>query len=156
MSMKLNLPENFQAEDAPEILDEARAVLALPPEAQLHVENVAQTKRGTRIDFTYTMSVPLENGQVYEMTDVHVEVSSRGDLKFNSHGALVAYELEPADPNQLRAMRDHVHKLIENGQIYVAQEGETVDPEQLRARGQDWYIIRDEHGNKRLCRAWMA
>ncbi len=154
--MNIVLPENFETEDAPQVLDEARPVLDLPPDAKLHVDNVARTKRGTRIDFTYTMSVPLENGELREMSDVHVEVSSRGDLKFNSHGSLVAYQVEPADQRQLRAIRDNVNKLLASGQIYVAEEGEQVDPDKLRAQGKAWYIIRDEHGNKLLCRAWMS
>lgn len=156
MEMDIVLPKDFEAEDAPEVLKQARPVLELPPDANLRVEHVAQTKRGTRIDFSYTACVSLEEKEPQEMVGVQVEVTSRGDLQFDTHGDLVAYEVQPADPRQLRAIRDHVSKLIANGQIYIAAKGELVDPEQLRAQGKDWYIRQDEHGNKYLCRAWMS
>ncbi len=49
--MELLLPKNFKAQDAPEVLKRARPVLDLPPDAELRVENVRTTSRGTRIDF---------------------------------------------------------------------------------------------------------
>lgn len=154
--MDIVLPKDFEAEDASEVLNQARPVLELPPDASLRVEHVAQTKRGTRIDFTYTACVLLDEQELEEIAGVQVEVTSRGDLEFNSHGTLVSYQVEPADPRQLRAIRDHVSKLITNGQVYIAKEGEKVDPEKLRAQGKDWYITQDELGNKYLCRAWIS
>lgn len=154
--MDIVLPKNFGAEDAPKVLNQARPVLELPPDAKLHVENVARSKRGTRIDFSYTACVALDDGDLQEISGVQVEVTSRGDLKFNAHGTLVSFAVQPTDPGQVRAIRDHVSKLIANGQIYIAAKDEQVDPEQLRAQGKDWYIKQDEHGNKYLCRAWMS
>ena len=154
--MEIVLPKNFEAEDAPEILQKARPVLELPPEAHLRVEHVARSKRGTRIDFSYTACVSLDEKELQEIDGVQVEVTSRGDLQFNAHGSLISYEVQPADPDQVRAIRDHVGKLIANGQIYFAQQGEDVDPATLRAQGKDWYITQDEHGNRHLCRAWIS
>lgn len=156
MEMDLKLPHDFDEQDAPKVLDEARPVLELPPDAKLRVENVTQTTRGTRIDFSYTMSVALEDGEVQEMGGIRVEVSSHGDLKFNARGSLIDYDVEPADPRQLRAISDHVNKLVANGQIYIARAGEQIDPDKLRAQGKDWYIVEDEHGQKRLCRALIS
>lgn len=154
--MNIVLPKDFEAADAPAVLDRARPVLELPPEANLRVENVAQTKRGTRIDFTYTASVSLDDQDSEEIAGVQVKVTSHGDLQFNAHGTLVAYEVMPADPRELHAIRDHVTKLIANGQVYIAKQGEKVDPEKLRAQGKDWYITEDEEGNKYLSRAWIS
>jgi len=154
--MDVVLPENFDARDAPKLLDKARPVLELPPDAKLRVENVTRSARGTRIDFTYTIAVALDDGELSEAAGVRVEVSARGDLKFNARGNLVGHDVEPADPRQLRAISDHVSKLVANGQIYIAKKGERVDPDKLRAQGKDWYIVEDEHGHKRLRRAWIA
>lgn len=154
--MDVVLPKNFDARDAPKLLDTARPVLQLPPDAKLRVENVTRTARGTRIDFTYTIAVPLDDGELSEAAGVRVEVSAHGDLKFNARGTLVGHDVEPADPRQLRAISDHVSKLVANGQIYIAKKGERVDPDKLRAQGKDWYIVEDEHGYKRLRRAWIS
>lgn len=154
--MEIVLPKDFEAADAPEVLQQARPVLELPPDADLRVEQVARTKRGTRIDFSYTACVALEEAELQDAAGVQVQVTSHGDLQFNARGNLVAYEVQPADPRQLRAIQDHVSKLIANGQVYIAEPGEQVDPETLRAQGKDWYITQDEHGNKQLCRAWMS
>lgn len=154
--MEIELPKDFDASDAPKVLDDARPVLELPPDAKLRVENVTQSTRGVRIDFTYTASVTLDDGELREVAGVRVEVSSRGELKFDARGTLVSHDVEPADPRQLRAISDHVSKLVANGQIYVASEGEQVDPDKLRAQGKDWYIVQDEHGNKRLRRALIS
>lgn len=152
----MKLPKNFDEQDAPQVLDEARPVLDLPPDAKLRVEHVAKTQRGTRIDFTYTQSVPLEDQALELVSGVCVEISARGDLKFDARGALVAYEIEPADPRQLRAISDNLSKLIANGRIYIAKVGEEVDPDILRAQGKDWYLVQDEKGYKHLHRAWVS
>jgi hypothetical protein len=154
--MDIVLPKDFAAEDAAQVLEQARSVLNLPSDSKLHVENVAQTQRGTRIDFTYTVLVSLDDVDLDEITGVHVRVSAHGDLKFDAHGALVAYAIEPADPRQLRALCDHLRKLVADGRIYVAQKGETVDPAELHAQGKEWYIVQDEDGNKCLQRAWIS
>jgi hypothetical protein len=153
--MDIVLPKDFAAEDAAQILDEARDILDLPPDSELHVENVAQTQHGTRIDFAYTVAVALDAVDLGEIAGLRVEVSAHGDLKFDAHGALIACEIEPADPRQLRALSDHLSKLVANGQIYIAQAGEEIDPAKLHAQGKEWYIIQDEHGNKCLRRAWI-
>ncbi|MDL1896273.1 hypothetical protein FBQ82_08380 [Anaerolineae bacterium CFX7] len=154
--MDIVLPKDFEAQDAPQVLAQARPVLELPPNANPRVENVAQTKRGTRIDFSYTACILLDNELSAEVAGAQVPVTSYGDLQFNTRGALVAYEVQPADPRQVRAIRDHVSKLIANDRIYFAAQGEKVDPEKLRAQGKDWYVMQDERGNKQLCRVWIS
>ncbi len=154
--MEIVLPKNFEEEDAPRVLELASPVLELPPDANPRVENVAQTKRGTRIDFSYTACILLDKEISEEVAGAQVPVTSHGDLQFNARGALVAYEVQPADPRQVRAIRDHVSKLVANDRIYIAAQGEAVDPQKLRAQGKDWYITQDERGNKQLCRAWMS
>ncbi len=154
--MKVSLPQDFQAEDAPSVVDEARPVLELPADALIHVENVTQTARGTRIDFSYTTEVGLDKDCPDDVAGVQVDVSSHGDLKFNAQGALVEHDVEPTDPNQLRAISDHLSKLVANGQVYIAQPGEQVDLEALRAQGKNWYMEQDENGTKYLRRAWIS
>ncbi|TAH51366.1 MAG: hypothetical protein EYC68_10625 [Chloroflexota bacterium] len=154
--MKLALPGNFKAKDAPRVLDQARPILDLPPDAKLCVENVTTNARGTRIDFSYTQSVALDDDDLREVAGIRVDVNAHGDLKFNAQGNLVSYDVEPADPRQLRAIGDHVSKLVANGQVYVAKRGEQVDPERLRQQGKAWYVEEDAQGNKRLKRAWIS
>ncbi len=154
--MALELPENFQADDAPAVLDRARSILDLPPDARLHVDDVVQSGRETRIVFSYTVCVELKDLPLPEVADVEVEVTAHGDLRFNAKGNLVACELEPADPRQLRAIRDHIAKLVRSGQVYFAEPGEEVDPERLRKLGKPWYVEQDPDGKKRLVRAWIA
>lgn len=154
--MDILLPKNFDKQDAPQILDQARPILELPPDAELRVENVAKNARGTRIDFSYTQSVTLDDDMLRDVTGIRVDVSSHGDLKFNARGNLVSYKVEPADPRQLRAITDHLSKLVENGQVYVAEPGECIDLEQLRKQGKAWYVQADEQGKKHLKRAWIS
>lgn len=154
--MNIRLPKDFNADDAPRVLAQARPVLELPPDAQLRVDKVIQSPRGTQIDFSYTTSVELDDDTLQEVAGVRVDVSSRGDLRFNANGALVDYAVAPADPRQLRAISDHVAKLIENGELYIAKPGERVDVDRLRALGKSWYLEQDDKGAKRLKRAWIA
>jgi hypothetical protein len=154
--MDIILPNGFQAGDAPQVLDEARPVMHLPPEAQIRVENVTQSPCGTRIDFSYTTPVELDDANLRDAAGVRVEVSAHGDMDFDAHGKLVGYQVEPADPHQLRAIRDYLSKLVANGQVYIAQPGEQVNPDQLRAQGKPWYVELDQHGKKRLKRAWIS
>ncbi|HZQ07459.1 MAG TPA: hypothetical protein VFD70_12840 [Anaerolineae bacterium] len=153
--MDVTLPHNFDEADAPEVLEEARPVLDLPSDAQLRVENVRKTSRGTDIEFTYTSYVEIDDGELRAVAGVRVQVSAHGDLRFDSKGELVAHEVEPPDP-QVRAIRDQLAKLIASGQVYVAKPGEKVDPDKLRAMGKSWYVEEDEDGNKHLRRAWIS
>lgn len=154
--MDILLPQDFDNADAPQVLDQARPILELPADAELRVENVTKNARGTRIDFSFTHAVVIDDDMLRDVTGIRVDVSSHGDLKFNSRGTLVSYEVEPADPRQLRAITDHVSKLVENGQVYIAEPGECVDPEQLRKEGKAWYVQADEEGKKHLKRAWVS
>ncbi len=150
------LSTDFQIDDAPRVLEQARPVLKLPPDAKLRVENVSKTTRGTRIEFSYMHTVALDDGDLSVVAGVRVDVSAHGELRFNSRGTLISYHVEPADPRQLRAMSDHLSKLVANGQVYVAKPGERIDPEQLRQQGKAWYVEQDAQGNKHLKRAWIS
>lgn len=154
--MDLVLPQDFEEDDARQVLDEARLMLELPQDAELRVENVTQNKRGTRIDFTYTHSVELDDDELRGVMGVRVDVSSHGDLKFNARGNLVSYQVEPADPRQLRAISDHLSKLVANGQVYIAKRGERIDLDELRQQGKSWYVEEDVQGKRRLKRAWIS
>ncbi len=154
--MELALPKNFKQDDAPQVLNQARPILELPPDAQLRVENVTKNARGTRIDFSYTHAVKLDDNALRDVTGVRVDVSSHGDLKFNARGNLVSYDVAPDDQRQLRAIRDHLSKLVANGQVYIAKRGEKIDPEKLRQQGKAWYVEQDAQGNKHLKRAWIS
>lgn len=154
--MELVLPQDFQQQDAPQVLDEARPMLDLPPNTELRVDSVTRTTRGTRIAFSYTQAVQLDDDNLQGAAGVCVEVSAHGELKFNARGTLVTYNVEPADPRQLQAITANVSKLVENGEVYVAKPGEKVDPDKLRQQGKSWYVQEDEDGNKRLKRAWIS
>jgi hypothetical protein len=154
--MELALPQDFEQDDAPKLLAQARPLLELPPDAELRVEDVTRTARGTRIDFSYTHTVVLDDDALRDVTGIRVPVNAHGALKFNARGTLVAYQIEPADPRQLSAIADHLSKLVANDEVYVAQPGEQVDTEQLRRQGKAWYVEQDAHGIKRLKRAWIS
>lgn len=156
VEMELALPEHFDEADAIQVLDQARAVLDLPPDATFRVENVTRNARGTRIDFSYTLAVVLEDDDLQGVKGIRVDVSSHGLLKFNTRGTLISHQLEPADPRQLRAITDHLSKLVANGQVYIAKPGERIDPDQLRQQGKDWYVQQDAQGKKYLKRAWIS
>lgn len=154
--MELELPKNFQAQDAPEVLKRARPVLDLPPDAELRVENVRKTSRGTRIDFSYTHAIEIENRELCGPKGICVDVSSHGDLRFNSRGSLIKFNVVPTDLAQVRALTDHLSKMVAGGKVYVARRGEQVDPEQLREQGKAWYVEEDARGNRKLKRAWIS
>lgn len=154
--MELVLPKNFQAQDAPDVLKRARPVLDLPPDAELRVENVRKTSRGTRIDFSYTHAVRIENRELCGPKGICVDVSSHGDLRFNARGNLIKFNLAPTDSTQVRALSDHLSKMVAGGQVYVAKRGEQVDTEQLREQGKAWYVEEDAKGNRKLKRAWIS
>jgi hypothetical protein len=154
--MDVVLPKDFDANDAPKILDRARRVLDLPNDAQLDVENVTRSARGVRIDFSYTTSVELDNHELRDVAGVRVDIRSHGDLRFNSKGTLVQYQVEPADDTQVRAIRDNLAKLIAADKVYIAEPGENVDPDKLRALGKPWYVEQDAQGRKHLRRAWIS
>jgi hypothetical protein len=154
--MELALPKDFEAEDAPQVLNAARDFLQLPPDVELRVENVVQTTRGTRISFSYTHTVELDQLELHQAAGIFVDVRAHGELRFNARGSLVAYHVEPADPRELRAIGDHISKMVANGQVYFAEPGERVDPEQLIRQGKAWYVQEDAHGHKCLKRAWIS
>lgn len=154
--MELALPKNFQEDDAPRVLNQARPILELPPDAELRVEHVTKSARGTRIDFSYTRTVELDDDTLREVSGLRIDVSSHGDLRFNARGSLVTYNIEPTDSRQLRAISNHLSKLVANGQVYFAERGERVDPEQLRQQGKSWYVQEDSEGNKHLKRAYIS
>jgi hypothetical protein len=156
MEMDITLPKNFVADDAPEVLQRARPVLELPPEAELRVEEVRKTSRGTRINFSYTQPVKLADEALRDVCDVRVDVSSRGALRFNPRGHLVMYKVIPTDPRKVRAISDHLTKLVARGQVYVAKPGEEIDPAQLREQGKTWYVQEDAKGVRQLKRAWIS
>src|SRR5947207_14963988 len=97
MEMDLVLPENFETDDVPQILDRARDLLELPPDAKLHVENMTKTARGTRIDFSVTHSIMLDDEALDDVMGLRVDVNSHGALKFNARGGLVSHQVTPAD-----------------------------------------------------------
>ncbi len=154
--MDITLPKNFEAADAPDVLRRARPVLNLPPDATLTVEEVRKTSRGTCIDFSYTHPVKLEDEALEDVADIRVDVSSQGVLRFNSRGCLVKYNVKPADPRKLRAIQDHLHKLVTGDKVYIAKRGERIDPEILRQQGKSWYVEEDAQGVRHLKRAWIA
>jgi len=154
--MELVLPTDFDNSDAPQILDRAREILELPPDAKLRVENVTKTARSTRIDFLVTRAVTLDDEALNDVMGLRVDVNSHGELKFNAQGCLVSHQVAPADPRELRAITDHLSKMVANGQVYVAKQGEKIDPEQLRQQGKAWYIQEDAQGKKVLKRAWVS
>lgn len=154
--MDLVLPANFDTAEAPQILEQAREILKLPPDTQLQVVNVTKSTRGTRIDFSITHSVTLDDQALSGVAGLRVDVHSNGNLRFNARGCLVSYQVKPEDPRELRAITDHLSKLVANGEVYVAQQGEQIDPEQLQRQGKAWYILQDEQGNKVLKRAWIS
>src|SRR5258708_28792815 len=154
--MELALPQNFQEDDAPKVVEQARPMLDLPNDAQVHVETVSRNARGTRIDFSYTHSVQLDDEQLGQAMGARVDVNSHGDLMFNPNGHLTTYNVEPADPRQLRAISDHVSKMVANGEVYIATPDEKIDPDQLRRQRKAWYLQQDENGNKHLKRAWVS
>lgn len=154
--MELALPDDFQADEASQVLNRAREILDLPPDAELRVENVTRNSHGTRIVFTYTHAVELDDEELQNVAGIRVDVNSHGDLRFDTRGCLLSYNIEPADPSQLRAIGDHLCKLVANDQVYIAIRGEKVDPEVLRQLGKPWYIEEDEQGNKHLKRAWIS
>lgn len=154
--MALELPDDFEVQDAPAVLDRARPMLDLPPDADLRVVSVHQTTRETRIEFTYTVCVELQDGPLAPVAGVEVEVSSRGELRFNDRGNLVACSVEPTDPNLLRSIRGNISQLLEHDKVYFAEPGEEVDPEKLRELGKAWYVEQDAEGKKHLKRAWIS
>jgi hypothetical protein len=154
--MDLKLPQDFDEQDALNVVDQARPMLSLPPDAKIQVEDVKQSARGTRIVFSYTASVELRQETPDAVTGVYVSISAHGDLRFDSKGALVTAEVEPADPNQLRAISDNLAKLVASDQVYIAKPGEKIDPDKLRAQGKAWYVEQDADGKKYLKRAWIS
>lgn len=154
--MDLAIAKKFDERDAQQILEQARPLLNLPSDAELHLDEISHTARGARICFSYTQSVPLQDGNLGEIAGVCVQVTSHGELRFNARGKLITTNVEPADPGQLHAIGDHLSKMVANGQVYFAKRGEVIDPEQLRQAGKSWYVQEDENGNKHLVRAWIA
>lgn len=156
MGNKVVLPKDSNERDAAAVLDRARETLEIPPNAEIRVENVVRSARGTRVYFTYTTTVELHGEQLEAIGGVRVNVTARGDVRFNSKGTLIKYEIESADSNQLRAVRENLQRLVANDQIYVAAPGEAIDPERLLAEGKVWYVEQDAEGKKLLRRASIS
>ena len=76
--MDILLPNDFEREDAPKVLDNARPILELPPDAKLRVENVTQTTRGTRIDFSYTRAITLDDDSLDDVAGIKVDRADDG------------------------------------------------------------------------------
>lgn len=154
--MNLVLPQDFDREDAPSVLERARQVLDLPPDAKLQVQDVTQSAHGTKIDFTYTASVALDANYSSDIAGIHVQVSSHGELKFDARGSLMGSKVQPPNENQVRALGDNLSKLVQNGQVYFAKPDEQIDPNELRALGKAWVVQEDASGKKCLRRAWIS
>lgn len=156
MGKKIILPKDLDEDVARAVLDRARDALDIPTDAEIRIENVVRTERSTRIYFTYTTSVELHDANLEAIGGVRVNVTSRGDLRFNSKGILIKYEIEPVESDQLRAVRENLRRLVAANQIYVAAPGEAIDPERLLAEGKAWYVEQDAHGKKLLRRASIS
>ncbi len=154
--MDIKQPRHLDPAHASQLLESARPQLHVPDDATLRVENVKATARGTNIQFSCNTPVPLEGADLGEASGVSVDVSLKGDLRFDKDGKLVKKKFESPDPQQLDAIRDNVSKLVANEQVYVAQPGEEIDPDKLREAGKPWYVQADENGRLRLKRAYMA
>jgi hypothetical protein len=156
VSGELRLTDLETARDAG-FVDQVRAALNLPADAQLQLQNVARgAQGGTVVEYTIILPIQIIGVKFGAANGVTVDERVNALLHFDVNGACVSWQLEPLNEQHLRLTKGNLRKLAESDAIYLAAPGEAIDPDALRAQGKVWYVETDAQGRKRLKRAWMA
>jgi hypothetical protein len=139
-----------------DFIQQVRAALDLPADAQLQLTQITPEAGGTVVEYTVTLPIRLVGAELGVADGVTVDERVTARLRFDASGACVSAQLAPLDERRLKSVKDHLRQLAARGDIYLAAPNETVDADALRARRQAWYVQTDAQGNKRLRRAFIA
>ena len=138
-------------------VEQVKAALDLPADAQLQLQNVARgAQGGAVVEYTVTLPIQIVGAEFGVANGVTVDERVNALLHFDASGARVSSQLSPLDERHLRLTKDNLRKLAESDAIYLAAPGEAIDPDALRAQRKSWYVETDTRGLKSFKRAWMA
>jgi hypothetical protein len=152
---ELRLADLETARD-PGFIEQVKAALDLPADAQLQLKNVARDAEGAVVEYAITLPIRIVGAEFGAANGVTIDERVDAWLRFDANGVRADARLTPPDQRRLRLTKDNLRKLAAANAIYLAAPNETIDPDALRARRQAWYIQTDAQGHKRLKRAFIA
>ncbi|MBI5652585.1 MAG: hypothetical protein HZC40_19385 [Chloroflexi bacterium] len=156
MKTELRLTDENTARDE-NFIAQVRAVLDLPADARVELQNIAADARGGwNVEYAITLPIQIRGGEFGIANGVIVDERVSAALVFDARGALVSSQVSPVDERHLRSVKDQIKKLAATDQIFSAPSGEPIDSTALRAQRKPWQIVADEQGHKRLKRAYIA
>jgi hypothetical protein len=156
VSGELRLADLETARDAG-FVEQVKAALDLPADAQLQLQNVARgAQGGAVVEYRVTLPIQIVGAEFGAANGVTVDERVNALLHFDANGACVSSQVSPLDERHLRLTKDNLRKLAASDAIYLAAPGAVVDSDVLRAQRKSWYVETDAQGHKRLKRAWMA
>jgi len=156
VSGELRLADLETARDAG-FVEQVKAALDLPADAQLQLQNVARGARGGAVvEYTVTLPIQIVGAEFGAANGMTVDERVNALLHFDANGVRVWSQVSPLDERHLRLTKDNLRKLAASDAIYLAASGAAIDLDALRAQRKSWYVETDAQGHKRLKRAWMA
>ncbi len=136
----------------PNFIAQVKTALHLPAEVQLELQNVSGDPQGERaVEYAATQTVHLNGAEFGAADGVAVDERGTVSLRFDGRGRLVASQVSPIDRRHLELVQDQIRKLAAADQIDPAPPGDV--PVNRR---RPWYVESDDHGRKRLKRAFMT
>lgn len=156
MSSELCLTDLETARDAG-FVEQVKAALGLPADAQLQLQNVARAAQGAAVvEYAVTLPVQIVGVEFGATNGVTVDERLNALPYSGANGARVWSQVSPLDEWHLRLTKDNLRKLAASDAIYLAASGEAIDTDALRAQRKSWYVETDTQGRKRLKRAYTA
>ncbi len=138
-------------------VEQVKAALDLPADAQLQLQNVARGAHGGAVvEYAVTLPIQIVGAEFGAANGVTVDERVNASLQFDASGARVSSRVSPLDERHLRLTKDNLRKLAASDAIYLAKPGEAIDPDVLRAQRKSWYVETDAQGRRRIKRALMA
>lgn len=154
--VKLGMLSMAGTEAAPMPPEELQRALRLRGEELIYARELGKFQDEKVVQYRAQRMIALRGKQFGPANGAQVPL--QGGLTLNvDPGGMVAFSgYYRAGQQDVKAIRDHVVKLAENGRIYNAAPGDESDITHLITRDQPYFIEYDDAGNKYLRRAFVA
>ena len=145
----IKLPIDLQCDEADAFLNNIRKYLDLMSVKDMKIEDYEFEDNETLLYVSFIQDIQIKDDDLGQLSGIFVSHPGSVKLRFKEDGSLKDYEISKPNEKTQFSIKNEVKRLIQQDSIYVAKPDEKIFPEKLKW-GQDFAIISDKNGNRRL------
>lgn len=145
----IKLPIDLQGNETDAFLNNIQKYLDLMTVKDMKIEDYEFEDNETILYISFIQDIQIKDDDLGQFSGIFVSHPGSVKLRFKEDGSLKDYEISKPNEKTQFSITNEVKRLIQQDSIYIAKPDEKIFPEKLKW-GQDFAIISDKNGNRRL------